>query len=124
VQLFCSFLFLFAASLFGTIISQVNEIVAQHASMTKELDTILEMYLAVQPRNALLTATPILSTGGKRFDISERNLTNQSMNKPDWVISCRLDIKTLFTVRYWERYKFLIDYEHKQASHHSRAQTS
>jgi hypothetical protein len=51
-QLFCSFLFLFAASLFGTIISQVNEIVAQHASMSKELDRILEMYLAVQPRYA------------------------------------------------------------------------
>ena len=30
----------------------------------------------------------------------------------------RLDFKTLFTVRYWERYKFLIDYEHKQASPH------
>jgi hypothetical protein len=50
VQLFCIFLFLFAASLFGTIISQVNEIVAQQASMTKELDKVLEMYLAVQPK--------------------------------------------------------------------------
>jgi hypothetical protein len=48
--MFCCFLFLFAASLFGTIISQVNDIVAQHASMTKELDTILEMYLSVQPK--------------------------------------------------------------------------
>jgi hypothetical protein len=53
VQIFCSFLFLFAASLFGTIISQVNEIVAQQASMNKELDKILEMYLAVQPKYVL-----------------------------------------------------------------------
>jgi hypothetical protein len=30
---------------------------------------------------------------------------------------CRLDIKTLTTVRYWERFRFLIDYEHQQACH-------
>jgi hypothetical protein len=28
----------------------------------------------------------------------------------------RLDINTMFKVREWERYKFMIDYEHWQAS--------
>jgi hypothetical protein len=28
---------------------------------------------------------------------------------------CRLDIKTMFKIREWERYKFLINYEHEQA---------
>ncbi len=48
--MYCIFLFLYSASLFGTLISQVNEIVAAHASMFKELDAILEAYLAIQPR--------------------------------------------------------------------------
>jgi hypothetical protein len=29
---------------------------------------------------------------------------------------CRLDITTMFKIREWERYKFMIDYEHEQAS--------
>jgi hypothetical protein len=49
-QIFCIFLFLCAASLFGTLISQVNEIVNQQTSMSKELDVILEAYLAVEPK--------------------------------------------------------------------------
>ncbi len=49
-QVFCIFLFLCAASLFGTIISQVNEIVNQKTSMSKELDVILEAYLAIEPK--------------------------------------------------------------------------
>jgi hypothetical protein len=28
----------------------------------------------------------------------------------------RLDINTMFKIREWERYKFMIDYEHMQAS--------
>jgi hypothetical protein len=50
VQVFCIFLFLCAASLFGTLISQINEIVNQSTSMSKELDVILEMYLAIEPK--------------------------------------------------------------------------
>jgi archaellum component FlaG (FlaF/FlaG flagellin family) len=49
-QVYCIFLFLFSASLFGTLISQVNEIVAQHTNKAKELDKILEAYAEVQPR--------------------------------------------------------------------------
>jgi hypothetical protein len=49
-QVYCIFLFLFSASLFGTIISQVNEIVAQHTNEAKELDKILEAYSEMQPR--------------------------------------------------------------------------
>ena len=48
--MYCIFLFLGAASLFGTIISQVNEIVNQQTSMSKELDVILEAYLAIEPK--------------------------------------------------------------------------
>jgi hypothetical protein len=47
---FCLFLFLFAASLFGTIVAQVNEIVAQLTTKKKDLDYILEAYLVIQPR--------------------------------------------------------------------------
>ena len=49
-QIYCVFLFCCTASLFGTIISQINEIVAAQASMIKELDRVLEAYLAVQPK--------------------------------------------------------------------------
>ncbi len=51
-QVFCIFLFLCAASLFGTIIAQVNEIVADLTTKKKDLDRILESYLALNPRSA------------------------------------------------------------------------
>ncbi len=50
MQVYCIFLFFCAASLFGTLISQVNEIVAAEAAVSKELDTVLEAYLTVKPR--------------------------------------------------------------------------
>ena len=43
-------MFLTAVSLFGTLISQLNEIVAKQTSQTKELDENLDMYLAIQPK--------------------------------------------------------------------------
>jgi hypothetical protein len=46
---YCIFLFLTAASLFGTIIAQVNEIVAGLTTKKKDLDSILEIYLSVHP---------------------------------------------------------------------------
>ena len=49
-QVFCTFLFLSAASLFGTIIAQVNEIVADLTTKKKDLDKILEAYLNLNPR--------------------------------------------------------------------------
>ena len=49
-QIYCIFLFLFSASLFGTLISHINEIIAQHTSTYKELDEILEAYIDVKPR--------------------------------------------------------------------------
>ena len=58
-QVYSIFLFLYAASLFGTLISQVNEIVAAHAIMSRELDTILEAYFSLQPRQVhLIIAIP------------------------------------------------------------------
>ena len=50
VQVYCMFLFCCAASLFGTLISQVNEIVAAQAIQSKQLDSVLDSYLAVKPR--------------------------------------------------------------------------
>ena len=47
LQVFCVFLFLCAASLFGTIIAQVNEIVADLTTKKKDLDRVLEIYLAL-----------------------------------------------------------------------------
>jgi hypothetical protein len=61
-QVFCIFLFLCAASLFGTLISQVNEIVNQKTSMSKELDEILESYLAVEPRCGISKLSPVRRT--------------------------------------------------------------
>jgi hypothetical protein len=49
LQVFCIFLFLCAASLFGTIIAQVNEIVASLTTKKKVLDGILETFLAIHP---------------------------------------------------------------------------
>ena len=51
LQVFCIFLFLTAVSLFGTLISQLNEIVAKQTSQTKELDSNLELYLDIKPRS-------------------------------------------------------------------------
>ena len=50
LQVYCIFLFLSAASLFGTIIAQVNEIVASLTMKKKDLDSILEVYLGVHPK--------------------------------------------------------------------------
>jgi hypothetical protein len=43
-------MFLCAASLFGTIIAQANEIFAELTTKKKELDHILEAYLTVHPK--------------------------------------------------------------------------
>ena len=44
-------MFLTAASFFGILISQLNEIVAKQTVLTKELDENLESYLNIQPRS-------------------------------------------------------------------------
>jgi hypothetical protein len=44
------FLFLAAVSLFGTLISQLNEIVAAQTIQTKDLEDTLASYLAINPR--------------------------------------------------------------------------
>jgi hypothetical protein len=98
-QVFCVFLFLCAASLFGTIIAQVNEIVADLTTKKKDLDRILEAYLALNPRclNYELYPKTVLHSGALlSFFFS------------------RLDINTIFKVRTWERFQFMIDFEAKQ----------
>jgi hypothetical protein len=47
---YCIFLFLGAASLFGTLVSQINEIVAAQQVVSKELDLILDAYFSIHPR--------------------------------------------------------------------------
>ena len=50
-QIYCVFMFLTAASFFGILISQLNEIVSKQTVLTKELDESLESYLNIQPRS-------------------------------------------------------------------------
>jgi uncharacterized protein YpmS len=50
VQIFCVFLFVCAASLFGTIIAESNEIISTLTTKRKNLEDILEPYLTVHPR--------------------------------------------------------------------------
>ncbi len=49
-QVFCIFLFLSAASLFGALVSEMNDIVVSATNVTKELDENLESYTAIKPR--------------------------------------------------------------------------
>jgi hypothetical protein len=46
---FCVFLFLCAATLFGALVSELNEIVATATFASKELDENLEAYTAIKP---------------------------------------------------------------------------
>ena len=43
-------LFLYSASLFGTIVAETNEVLLMMRSKGKGLEKILESYLAVKPR--------------------------------------------------------------------------
>ena len=49
-QVFCVFLFLCAATLFGALVSQLNEIVVTTTHATKELDYNLESYTYIKPK--------------------------------------------------------------------------
>jgi hypothetical protein len=42
-------MFMTAVSFFGTLISQINEIIKVQADKTKDLDNILEAYFSVHP---------------------------------------------------------------------------
>jgi hypothetical protein len=53
MQVYCIFLFLSAAFLFGILVSQINEIVAGQQAMSKELDAILDAYFSIQPRHVV-----------------------------------------------------------------------
>ncbi len=52
MQVFCIFLFMCAATLFGALVSELNEIVATSTYATKELDEKLESYSYVKPKYA------------------------------------------------------------------------
>jgi hypothetical protein len=115
---FCVFLFLSAASLFGTIINQVNEIVVDLRTKKKDLDHILETYLSVHPRRVL-----------RRFDARKSAETDLSMGEFLWLHVnigshfvfpgrgiCRLSANTMFLVRNWERFQFHLECEHQTVS--------
>ncbi len=70
-QVFCIVLFLCAASLFGTIIAQINEIVADITTKKKGLDKVLEAYLTLNPR------------------LANENNPSEPMLKLTFVIGCR-----------------------------------
>ncbi len=48
------FLFLAAVSLFGTLISQLNEVIAAQTALSKELDKTLGAYLDIRPQYDLI----------------------------------------------------------------------
>ncbi len=98
--MFCIILFLCAASLFGTIIAQVNEIVSQLTTKKKDLEFILASYVFVKPR--------LLKT------LMFGHVSDLNWNCYDSLWCTRLDNKTMFRVREWERFQFAIDYQHQQ----------
>ena len=99
LQIYCLFLFLFAASLFGAIIAEVNEIVVQFTMESKGLDRILESYLTIHPRQEPQSASYLVID---RID--------------EWPTDVRLDARTMFKVRKWERFRFKINYEFHHVS--------
>jgi hypothetical protein len=124
-QVFCIFLFLYAVSLFGTIIAEINEIVGQVTTKKKDLDHILESYLSLRPRWADTQLTisqqhwwwenPIF------WDETLGLETTHVFPPPSFSLSVlslfiRLDGRTMFKIREWERFKFLMDYDHHQVS--------
>jgi hypothetical protein len=60
-QVYCVFLFFCAVSLFGTIVAEVNEIVAHLNHEKKSLDEVLEPYLCIKPGSALMLSNPPLA---------------------------------------------------------------
>jgi hypothetical protein len=53
-QVFCVFLFVCAASLFGALVSEISEIVVSATHASKELDENLESYTAIKPKCVLI----------------------------------------------------------------------
>jgi hypothetical protein len=122
-QVFCIFLFLCAASLFGTIIAQVNEIVAHLTTKKKDLDTILEAYLVLNPRfpksSCHLSRQAFFRLRLKIIRSWSADLNHIASLQPLIHIcyiygAYRLDLATIFEVRKWERFQFMIDYEAQQ----------
>ena len=104
-QVHCVFLFLCAASLFGTIIAQVNEIVADLTTKKKDLDRVLEAYLTLTPR---LSFQPIFATTDQTIQGLGRSYL---LMMHDFF---RVDTNTMFSIRKWERFQFMIEYEAQQ----------
>ena len=104
LQIYCIFLFFCAVSLFGTIVAEVNEIVAHLNAQKKDLDQVLEPYLAINPRYRPMTWW--YCNGTITIDILKRF----------GVWGLRLEAGTMFNVRSWERFRFLIEQEHLQVT--------
>ena len=150
-QVYCATLFLFSASLFGTIIAEVNEVLLLMRSKSKGLEKILEAYLSIKPRHAALSrsqnylAWSATGNWGKgeimtnlnssfdckrvdacwcQFDVWRERILNWEFGSV-WevtastllnieIMDIRLDVRTMYKVRKWERFQFLIDWEHQQ----------
>ncbi len=65
LQVFCIFLFMSAASLFGALVSQVNEIVAAATNALKELDENMEAYTAIHPKYPFLHTFVCISVSNR-----------------------------------------------------------
>ncbi len=86
---------------------QVNEIAAHLTTKKKDLDEILEAYLGVHPRCSALKAE-------LGVPVREALSDPKTLDVEFPFGLCRLDANTMFQVRKWERFQFMIGYEHQQ----------
>ena len=82
------FLFLAAVSLFGTLVSQLNEIVANQTKHTKALEDTLELYLGIRPRYI-------------RTQLKKKSIIFEVLG-----VYFRLDVRLMLKIRGWERFVF------------------
>jgi len=65
-----------AATIFGTLVSQINEIISATRQNTKELDQYLDAYLHIKPR--LKMATLLEIRGWERFSFAGEQARKQN----------------------------------------------
>ncbi len=104
------FLFLVAASFFGTLISELNEIVAAQTMKTKEIDEIMAAYLTIRPRWE--KPTPVTSEpksvvfNRQDSKSSYLEITNCFYSFIFTLVVLRMDTKMIFGLWNWERFHF------------------
>uniref|UniRef100_A0A7S0M770 Ion transport domain-containing protein n=1 Tax=Cryptomonas curvata TaxID=233186 RepID=A0A7S0M770_9CRYP len=75
-RVFCIFLFVAAATIFGTLVSQINEIISASEASAKERDRYVDTYLAIKPRLPMTIQLEIRSW--ERFNFSRQQQQKKS----------------------------------------------